>query len=153
AIGEPHLAGLAGVQNRVHFQELRSYRVRWPSGQGFWARGRRGIDRTQSRSSHLTVHIKGAIPADIMAFAIEDLKPPQEVAASRVRLTGVSWKHALFAGYFCLNEHQLAPIPGPAGFDQPPRPFTPDAVRHAGARSRPVRRRAGGAGAAGGVRA
>lgn len=38
AIGEPHIAGLAGVQNRVHFQEPRTYRGRRPSGQGFWAR-------------------------------------------------------------------------------------------------------------------
>ena len=37
-------------------------------------------------------HIKGAIPADIMAFVMEDLGLPQSGKASRVRLTGVSRK-------------------------------------------------------------
>jgi len=34
-MAKPLLAGAAGVQNRVHFQEPRTYRGRRPAGQGF----------------------------------------------------------------------------------------------------------------------
>src|SRR5262245_33781062 len=66
AMAKPLLAGAAGVQNRVHFQEPRTYRGRRPAGQGFWA----GLNRVFAGfircSSHLGHHIKGAFAADTM---------------------------------------------------------------------------------------
>ncbi len=58
-----------------------------------------------------------------MVFAMED------PAAGRGRKLGpmmrVFDEHALFAGYFCLNEHQFAPIPDPQDLTTPRLPLCP----------------------------
>src|SRR4029079_1879590 len=99
-----------------------------------------------------TFLIKGAIAADTMAFAIVGPGRRMRPKAGSVRRV-FSRKHALFAGYFCLNEHQLAPIPGPAGIDYPQRHSAPNLVRRKRARLQPVRRCVPRARAAGGLRA